>query len=124
MNIQYPLYWLVKVASYLIAACMVLLILFFLLLNTELGSRFTLHQAQRLTNTWVSYESFEGALLRDFTLQGLNINTANGAQLHIQQARLRWWPWQLLQQQAHIRLLDISGVQVQVPETASQTQQS
>lgn len=123
MSIRYPLYWLVRAATYLIAACMGLLVLLLVLLNTELGSRFTLHQAQHWLNNWVSYESFEGTLLRDFTLHEVEIRAGNGTQVHIQSARLRWWPWQLLQRQAHIRLLDIAGVNVQLASTAPPAEQ-
>ncbi|RUO37861.1 hypothetical protein CWE15_10895 [Aliidiomarina taiwanensis] len=124
MKLKYPLYWLVKAVTYLVAAAMVLLILLLFLLNTEPGSRFTLDQAQRWVEPWVQYESFEGALLHDFTLQGVEVTAENGTQVYIQSIRLRWWPWQLLQQQAHIRLFDVAGVEVQLATTEASSDNS
>lgn len=104
-----------KVLTYLLAVVMALMAMLLFLLSTQPGSQLSIHLAQRWVQDWVQIETFEGTLLRDFTLTGVTVTLPEGQTIALSQLRLRWRPWQLLQNQVHIRVLDINGVQAVVP---------
>lgn len=111
------LYWFTKVATYILAGIMALVVLLLLLLSTETGSRFTVNQASHWAQNWVQFESFEGTLLRDFKLNKVSISIPDTAFIDVEHIHFRWRPWQLLQRQIHIRVFDASGVTVTLPES-------
>ncbi len=106
-----------KVFTYLLAVVLSLMVVLLFLLSTQIGSRFTVSIANRWVQNWVQFESFEGTLLRDFTLNKVVVTLPEGEVLELNQLRFRWRPWQLLQNQFHIRVIDINGINITLPAT-------
>lgn len=104
-----------KVLTYLLAVVMALIAIVLFLLSTQAGSRLSVKVANHWVQDWIQIESFEGTLLRDFTLTGVTVTLPEGQSIALSQLRFRWRPWQLLQNQVHIRVLDINGIQVVIP---------
>lgn len=117
MRKRLSLYWFTKIISYLLAVVLLLLVLLLTLLSTETGSRFTMRQASAWAHEWVKFESFEGVLLRDFSMQQLTIFLPEHHQIEIDQLHFRWRPWQLLQHQFHIRTLELHNIQITLSES-------
>ncbi len=116
MSKRLSLYLFTKIITYALAVVMAMVASLLFLLSTEVGSRFTVNQTSRWVHEWVQFESFEGTLLRDFNFNNVNITLPGEQVIQAEQLRFRWRPWQLLQNQLHIRLLDIHGITITLPE--------
>lgn len=110
-----------KAFTYLLAAILSLIVVLLFLLSTQAGSRFTVNTAHRWVQDWVQFESFEGTLLRDFTFNKVLVSLPAGEVVKLNEVRFRWRPWQLLQNQFHIRIIDINGMHINLPDTESES---
>ncbi|MCB1800979.1 MAG: translocation/assembly module TamB domain-containing protein [Gammaproteobacteria bacterium] len=92
-------------------------LLAYVLLASEGGSRWLLHQASQLAPEFDARFEFaesRGALLDRIELDGVAIEAA-GAQVAIDELQLQWQPRALMQRLLHVELLSAQGVKVAPP---------
>lgn len=105
-----------RLFKYLLWVLLLLVVVLGLALFTETGLRQTLELAQRLLPGEFGYRELQGSLSGDLRLAGLRYQ-GGGLDLQVERLRFAWQPGELFKRRLHVRMLQIEGTRLQLPES-------
>ncbi len=108
--------WMKRTLYSLLALVIIFLTAVTLLLTTHTGGKLSLYVAEKSLPGTLEYDSWQGAILRDFEITELRYRDGD-INIEIDYLQLRWRPWQLLKRQLHAREIEINGARMQMPES-------